>query len=83
MVVYKRIGKKEGAQFVVHNVELAPNQGGVLARSAGSSVQIVSKEGNYAIMRLPSGEVRRVHLDCWARIGVLGKADWKNVNQNF
>jgi large subunit ribosomal protein L2 len=64
--------------FVVHNVELAPNQGGVLARSAGSSVQIVSKEGNYAIMRLPSGEVRRVHLDCWATIGELGKADWKN-----
>lgn len=64
--------------FVVHNVELVPGQGGVLGRSAGASVQIVSKEGDYAIVRLPSGEVRKVHLNCWATVGVLGKADWQN-----
>ncbi|MDQ5890309.1 MAG: ribosomal protein [Candidatus Dependentiae bacterium] len=64
--------------FVVHNVELAPGQGGVLARSAGASVQLSSKEGERAILRLPSGEMRFVHLDCWATVGVLGKADWRN-----
>jgi large subunit ribosomal protein L2 len=66
--------------FVVHNVELAPGQGGVLARSAGASVQLSSKEGEKAILRLPSGEMRSVHLDCWATVGVLGKAEWRNMN---
>ncbi|MEI7580544.1 MAG: 50S ribosomal protein L2 [bacterium] len=64
--------------FVVHNVELTPGQGGVLARSAGASVQLSSKEGEVAILRLPSGEMRTVHLDCWATVGVLGKAEWRN-----
>ena len=66
--------------FVVHNVELAPGQGGVLARSAGASVQLSSKEGDKAILRLPSGEMRSVHLDCWATVGVLGKAEWRNLS---
>jgi large subunit ribosomal protein L2 len=64
--------------FMVHNVELAPMQGGKMGRSAGTSIQLVSKEGEQAILKLPSGEVRRVHLDCWATIGVLGKAEWRN-----
>ena len=66
--------------FTVHNVELTPMQGGKMARSAGTSVQLVSKEGEQAILRLPSGEMRRVHLDCWATVGVLGKAEWRNMS---
>ena len=65
--------------FTVHNVELTPMQGGKMARSAGTSIQLVSKEGEMAILRVPSGEMRRVHLDCWATIGVLGKAEWRNM----
>lgn len=64
--------------FTVHNVEFAPMQGGKMARSAGTSVQLVSKEGDYAILRTPSGEMRKIHLDCWATVGVLGKAEWRN-----
>lgn len=64
--------------FIVHNVELRPNQGGVLARSAGTSIQLVSKEGDQAVLKMPSGEIRRVHLDNWASVGTLGKAEWRN-----
>jgi large subunit ribosomal protein L2 len=59
----------------VHNVEFRPGAGGKLARSAGSSVQLVGKEGDFAILRLPSTEMRRVSLDCRATIGQVGNAE--------
>jgi len=60
---------------VVHCVEMKPGKGGQMARSAGSSVQCLSKEGEYAQLRLRSGEVRRVHLDCRATIGEVGNSE--------
>jgi large subunit ribosomal protein L2 len=60
---------------VIHNVELKPGGGGKMARSAGSSVQLVAKEGDYATLRLPSTEMRRVPIDCRATIGVVGNAE--------
>lgn len=65
--------------FTVHNVEITPGSGGKFARSAGSSVQVVAKEGEHVTLKMPSGEVRMVHLDCWATVGVLGNADFKNI----
>jgi large subunit ribosomal protein L2 len=59
----------------VHNVELRPGQGGKMARSAGSSVQLVAKEGDHATLRLPSTEMRRVLIDCRATVGELGNAE--------
>src|SRR6478609_5102936 len=59
----------------VHNVELRPGQGGKMARSAGSSVQLVAKEGDYATLRLPSTEMRRVLIDCRATVGEVGFAE--------
>lgn len=59
----------------VHNVELRPGAGGRMARAAGSSVQLVAKEGNLATLRLPSGEVRMVHMDCRATVGEVGNAE--------
>jgi large subunit ribosomal protein L2 len=59
----------------VHNVELKPGGGGKMARSAGSSVQLVAKEGDYATLRLPSTEMRRVPIDCRATIGEVGNAE--------
>ncbi len=64
---------------VVHNVELIPNKGAQLARSAGTSVQIQGRDNNYVSIRLPSGEIRRVHGECYATVGVVGNADHKNV----
>jgi large subunit ribosomal protein L2 len=63
---------------VVHNIELRIGKGGQLARSAGSGAQLVAKEGNYALMRLPSGEMRRVHKECMATIGQVGNIDHEN-----
>ena len=60
---------------VVHNVELKPGGGGKMARSAGSSVQLVAKEGSFATLRLPSTEMRRVSIDCRATIGEVGNAE--------
>lgn len=65
--------------FIVHNVEITPGSGGKFARSAGTSVQLMAKEGEYATLRMPSGEMRMVHVDCWATVGVLGNADHKNI----
>jgi large subunit ribosomal protein L2 len=59
----------------VHNVELRPGQGGKMARSAGSSVQLVAKEGDYATLRLPSTEMRRVLIDCRATVGEVGNTE--------
>lgn len=66
--------------FTVHNVEIRPELGGTFARSAGTSVQIVSKAGNLVTLKMPSGEIRLVHENCWATIGQLGNADQKNVS---
>ena len=66
--------------FNLHNVEIRPGSGGVFARSAGTSVQLVAKSDGYATLKMPSSEVRLVPLDCWATIGVLGNADYKNIS---
>ena len=63
---------------LVHNVELKPGQGGRMARSAGSSVQLVAKDGDLAVLRLPSGELRRVLLACRATVGQVGNSDHAN-----
>ena len=63
----------------VHNVELTPGRGGQLGRSAGTAIQLVAKEGTYATLRLPSGEMRMVLVDCRATIGVLGNAEHEHV----
>ncbi len=65
---------------VVHNVELKPGGGGKMARSAGSSVQVVAKEGKKATLRLPSGEMRTVLLDCRATVGEVGNAEAELVS---
>jgi large subunit ribosomal protein L2 len=64
---------------VIHNVELRPGQGGKLVRSAGSSAQLMAKEGDYAQVRMPSGEVRKILIVCRATIGQLGNIDHENV----
>ncbi len=64
---------------IVHNIELQPGKGGQLARSAGTMAQLLAKEGNYAHLRLPSGEVRLVRLECKATIGQVGNLDHENV----
>src|SRR5919201_753843 len=64
---------------MVHNVELRPGKGGQMARSAGSSVQLVAKEAGYATLRLPSGEMRRVPVACRATVGQVGNVDHGNV----
>ncbi|MER3408813.1 MAG: 50S ribosomal protein L2 [Thermoleophilia bacterium] len=65
---------------VVHNVELKPGRGGQLARSAGASVQVVAKDDPYAVLRLPSGEMRKVLLACRATVGQVGNVDHSNVS---
>lgn len=64
---------------MVHNVELMPGTGGKMARAAGVGIMLVAKEGDYAILKLPSGEQRKVHLDCRATVGQIGNVDAKNV----
>ena len=64
---------------VVHNVELYPGRGGQLARAAGNSAQLMAKEGGYALLRLPSGELRKVPEGCMATVGVVGNEDHENV----
>lgn len=66
--------------FFVHNVEFTPGRGGKFARSAGTSVQIMGKSEQHATLKMPSGEVRMVDLNCVATVGVLGNADYKNIN---
>lgn len=65
---------------VVHNVELRIGKGGQMVRAAGSGAQVVAKEGKHAQLRLPSGEVRKVHVDCHATIGQVGNVDHENVS---
>ncbi len=72
--------KNVPAGTVVHNIELRPGKGGQMARSAGTQAQLISKEGGMALLKLPSGEVRRVQLDCYATIGQVGNLDHENVS---
>jgi large subunit ribosomal protein L2 len=65
---------------LVHNVELKPGQGAKMARSAGSGIQLVAKDQGYAVLRLPSGEMRRVPLTCRATVGQVGNVDHQNIN---
>src|SRR5262249_39333679 len=65
---------------LVHAVELRPGGGAKLARSAGSSIQLLGKEGSYAMMRMPSGEIRRVDVRGGATGGEVGKAEEANIN---
>ena len=65
---------------VIHAVELQPGGGAKLARSAGASIQLVAKEGRFAQLRLPSGEIRNVDLRCRATIGEVGNAEQSNIN---
>ncbi|MBR0534966.1 MAG: 50S ribosomal protein L2 [Clostridia bacterium] len=63
----------------IHNVELYPGKGGQLARAAGNAAQLMAKEGAYALLRLPSGELRNVPVECMASIGQVGNTDHENV----
>ena len=64
----------------IHNIELQKGRGGQLVRTAGASAQLMVKEGEYALIRLPSGEVRRVRSDCLATIGQIGNVDHQNIS---
>lgn len=64
---------------LIHNIEMKPGKGGQLVRSAGGSAQLMAKEGNYATLRLPSGEMRMILLECRATIGQVGNLDHENV----
>jgi large subunit ribosomal protein L2 len=66
---------------VLHNVELRAGKGGQLARSAGSGAQLMAKEQDYALLKLPSGEIRKVSAECRATVGQIGNLDHENVSQ--
>ncbi|CAM3621080.1 50S ribosomal protein L2 [Tsukamurella ocularis] len=68
------------AGTVIHNVELRPGGGAKMARSAGASIQLLGKEGAYATLRMPSGEIRRVDVRCRATVGEVGNAEQSNIN---
>ena len=65
---------------IVHNVEMKPGKGGQLARSAGTYIQLVGRDGVSAILKLSSGEVRKISSDCMATVGALSNPDQKNIN---
>ncbi|MBO5733582.1 MAG: 50S ribosomal protein L2 [Clostridia bacterium] len=65
---------------LIHNIELQPGKGGQLVRTAGASAQLMAKEGKYAQVRLPSGEVRLIALNCMATIGQIGNLDHENIS---
>lgn len=65
---------------MVHNVEIRPGRGGQLSRAAGQAAQIMAKEGDYALLRLPSGEQRLFHLECKATVGQVGNVEHENVD---
>ena len=64
---------------LIHNIELEKGKGGQLVRSAGNSAQLMAKEGDYALVRLPSGEMRKIHIDCSATVGQVGNVDHQGV----
>lgn len=63
----------------IYNIELQPGKGGQMVRSAGAKAQLMAREGNYAQVKLPSGEVRRVRVECMAHIGAVGNEQWQNI----
>ncbi|MBI4482577.1 MAG: 50S ribosomal protein L2 [Acidobacteria bacterium] len=65
---------------IIHNIELRPGKGGQMVRSAGAGAQLLAKENEYAQVKLPSGEVRKVHVECYATIGQVGNLDHENVS---
>ncbi len=65
---------------IIHNIELRKNKGGQIAKAAGSGAQILAKEGDYAQVRLPSSEIRKIHLDCRATIGQVSNLDHQNIS---
>ena len=65
---------------IVHNIELKIGKGGQLVRSAGAGAQLMAKEGQYAQVKLPSGEVRKLHINCYATIGQVGNLDHENIS---
>jgi large subunit ribosomal protein L2 len=65
---------------MIHNIELRKGKGGQMVRSAGGAAQLVAREGDYAQVKLPSGEIRNVHVDCLATIGQIGNLEHKNVS---
>ena len=64
----------------IHNVELSPGRGGQIARSAGQQVILNNREGDYALVKMPSGEIRKIHVSCYATIGQVGNIDHMNVS---
>ena len=64
---------------LIHNIELEKGKGGQLVRSAGNSAQLMAKEGEYALVRLPSGEMRKIHIECSATVGQVGNVDHQGV----
>ncbi|SEJ37122.1 large subunit ribosomal protein L2 [Propionispira arboris] len=64
---------------MIHNIELKIGKGGQLVRSAGASAQLMAKEGDYALLRMPSGELRKVHINCRATIGQVGNLEHENI----
>jgi len=66
--------------FMIHNIEITPGSGGKFARGAGTSAQLVAKSGEHVTLKMPSGEIRMVLGDCWATVGVLSNADYKNIS---
>ncbi len=64
----------------VHAVEIRPGKGGQLGRSAGNSLQLMAKEGDFATLRIPSGEVRKIPAVCYATIGIVGNVDHENIS---
>jgi large subunit ribosomal protein L2 len=65
---------------VIHNIELYPGRGGQMVRSAGAAAQLVAKEGDYALLRMPSGEMRRVRAECMATIGQVGNVEHNQIS---
>ncbi|MCB0334633.1 MAG: 50S ribosomal protein L2, partial [Bdellovibrionales bacterium] len=64
----------------IHNIELKIGHGGQLVRSAGCAAQLAAKEGNYATVKMPSGEMRKIHIECMATIGLVGNAEHQNIS---
>ncbi len=65
---------------LIHNIEMEPGRGGKLVRSAGEAAQLMAKEGDYALIRLPSGEVRRVRIECYATVGQVGNEEHQTIS---
>jgi len=63
---------------LIHNLELKPGKGGQIVRGAGTAAILMNKEEKYALVKLPSGEQRKINLDCYATVGQIGNIDWKN-----